>query len=54
MISQRKTKGELSRFLFARGLWLVFIELTIINFAWFFNPSFSFYVLGVIWALEYP
>jgi len=51
MISQRKTKGELSRFLFTRGLWLVFIELTIINFAWFFNPSFSFYVLGVIWAL---
>jgi len=51
MISQRKTKRELSRFLFTRGLWLVFVELTIVNFGWFFNLTFSFQVLGVIWAL---
>ena len=51
MISQRKSTAELSKFLFTRGLWLVFVELTIMNLDWFFNPSFSFYALGVIWAL---
>ena len=51
MMSQRKTKQELSRFLFTRGLWLMFLELTLINFGWFFNPSFSFEPLQVIWAL---
>ena len=51
MISQRKSKAELSKFLFTRGLWLVFMELTVINVGWFFNPSFSFFALGVIWAL---
>ncbi|MDB0041068.1 heparan-alpha-glucosaminide N-acetyltransferase domain-containing protein, partial [Algibacter sp.] len=29
MISKRKTKKELSRFLIKRGIWLVIIELTI-------------------------
>ncbi len=51
MISQRKSKAELSWFLFTRGIWLVFMELTVINIGWFFNPSFSFFALGVIWAL---
>ena len=51
MISQRKSKKDLSMFLFTRGLWLVFAELTFINIAWYFNPSFSFFSLGVIWAL---
>ena len=51
LIGQRKSKKELSRFLFARGLWLIFLELTIVNFAWFFNPEFPFFRLSVIWAL---
>jgi uncharacterized membrane protein len=51
IVSQRKSTAELSKFLFTRGLWLVFLELTVINLFWYFNPSFSFFSLGVIWAL---
>ena len=45
----QRSKPELSRFLLTRGLWLVFAELTIINFAWTF--SFARPGLMVIWAL---
>ena len=51
MISKRKTKKELSSFLIKRGLWLVFIELTIVNFAWYFDVTFSSPGLFVIWVL---
>ncbi|MFD0991234.1 DUF1624 domain-containing protein [Mariniflexile jejuense] len=49
--SLRKTKPELSTFLMKRGLWLIFIELTIVSFAWSFNPNFERFPLGVIWAI---
>jgi uncharacterized membrane protein len=48
---QRKTKKELAVFLVKRGLWLIFLELTIVNFSWFFNIHFSFMLLAVIWTL---
>ena len=48
---QKKTKKELSLFLLQRGLWLIFLELTVLNFGWFFNIHFSFINLQVIWAL---
>jgi uncharacterized membrane protein len=51
MISQRKSRGELTKFLFTRGLWLIFVELVIVNFGWFFDTHFSFNPLQVIWAL---
>ena len=51
MVSKRKTKKELSRFLVKRGIWLVFIELTIVNFAWYFDITFSSPGLFVIWVL---
>jgi uncharacterized membrane protein len=51
LIGLRKSKGELSSFLIKRGLWLVFLELTIVNFGWFFNFQFSLITLFVIWAL---
>jgi len=41
----------LSRFLVTRGLWLVLIELTLINFAEQGNLSYSFIILQVMWAL---
>jgi uncharacterized membrane protein len=51
LVGSRKGKAELSKFLLTRGLWLVLLELTVINFAWFFNVQFSLLTLTVIWAL---
>jgi uncharacterized membrane protein len=48
---QRKTKKELAAFLVKRGIWLIILEETAINFSWFFNPHFSFFIFGVIWVL---
>lgn len=49
--SQRKTKKELSKFLITRGLWLIFVEVVIVTFAWSFNPNYTFHFLQVIWAI---
>lgn len=44
--------GALARFLLSRGLWLVFLELSILRIAWTFNFDFSHYLLaGVIWVI---
>ncbi len=51
MVGKRKSKTELSGFLFKRGLWLVFIEMTIVNFAWYFDVLFRSPGLLVIWSL---
>jgi len=49
--SLRKTKPELSAFLIKRGLWLIFVELVIVSFAWSFNPAFERFPLAIIWAI---
>ena len=51
LVGQRKGKAYLTRFLITRGLWLISLELTVVCFAWFFNPTFTTQLLGVIWAL---
>lgn len=48
---KRRTKGELSKFLFTRGLWLVFIEISFVNFGWFFDIQFRTPSLITIWSL---
>ncbi len=48
---QRKTTKELAGFLVKRGIWLIILEETVVNIAWFFNPGFSFFIFGVIWVL---
>lgn len=49
----KKNKRDLSKFLLTRGIWLIFLEIIVNNFIWFFDPSYSFIVLQVIWAIGF-
>lgn len=43
---------DVSRFLLIRGVWLIFLELTILRVAWTFNFDFRHYEMaGVIWVI---
>src|SRR5262245_14276260 len=47
-----KSKSELSKFLVTRGLWLIFLELTLVRFGVFFNADYRFFgFLQVIWVI---
>lgn len=47
----RKHSG-LSKFLLTRGAWLIFLEFTVLRFAWTFNFDFRHYEMaGVLWAI---
>src|ERR1700728_1160732 len=49
---RRKSKRELSRFLFTRGLWLIFLEIVVVRcFGWQFNFDYHLILLNVLWAL---
>lgn len=47
----RKEKNVLSKFLLTRGIWLVFLEITFVNFGVSFDIHFGFIMLQTIWAL---
>jgi uncharacterized membrane protein len=48
----RRTRGELARFLLSRGIWLVFLELTVISFAWYLSTAWTLGAFAqVIWAI---
>jgi uncharacterized membrane protein len=48
----RRTRGRLAGFLVSRGLWLILLELTVINFAWYFNTEMSLGLAAqVIWVI---
>ncbi|MFC4720870.1 DUF1624 domain-containing protein [Geojedonia litorea] len=51
LYGSRKTKSELFKFLVTRGLWLIVVEIVIMNFLWWFDVSYGFINLQVIWAI---
>jgi uncharacterized membrane protein len=49
---RKKSKQELSGFLFTRGLWLIFLELVVVRcLGWQFNFDYHLTILNVLWAL---
>jgi uncharacterized membrane protein len=48
---ERMSKPALSRFLFTRGLWLIFLELVVMRFALQFNVDYHVTALTVLWGL---
>ena len=47
----RHTTGEVSRYLFTRGCWLVLIEFTLVRVGWTFSLSFDHLVIQVIFTI---
>ncbi len=51
LYGSKKTKKELSIFLFTRGLWLILLEIIVNNLIWTFDFSYSLNIFQVIWAI---
>ncbi|MGZ3753315.1 MAG: DUF1624 domain-containing protein [Mucilaginibacter sp.] len=51
LAGERKGTKALSKFLLTRGLFLVLMEMTVVNFAWNFNIRFPDVDFLVIWSL---
>jgi uncharacterized membrane protein len=47
----QKSKKDISIFLLTRGLWLIFLELTVVRFGWQFNIDYTLVFVQVIWAI---
>jgi|SRR5580658_7382450 uncharacterized membrane protein len=49
---RKKSKRELSWFLFTRGLWLIFLEFVVVRcLGWQFNFDYHLVILNVLWVL---
>ena len=51
-LTRGKSKGALSWFLFSRGLWLAFLEVTWVRcIGWNFDVDFHFIGVGTLWSI---
>ncbi len=50
-LAKGRTRSELSGFLAKRGLWLVFLDLTVVHYALAFSFTSSPFVINVLWGL---
>jgi uncharacterized membrane protein len=49
--TRRRTRAELARFLVVRGLWLLFLEFTLVRLGLTFSLKFDFVPLLVFWSI---
>ena len=50
--STRRTKKELAYLAISRGIWLIFLELTLVGFFWSFSPEFIYHPkVAVLFAI---
>lgn len=50
-IRKQTSQPDLSKYLIIRGLFLIFLELTIVRLGWFFDLTYTFSAAGVLWAI---
>jgi uncharacterized membrane protein len=51
LYGQNKSKKQLKKFLITRGIWLVAVEVVVNNLLWWFDITYGFINLQVIWAI---
>lgn len=51
LYGRKKTKPVLFKFLFTRGLWLIFIDIVVMSLIWRFDITYGFINLQVLWAI---
>jgi uncharacterized membrane protein len=50
-LDRGRSKGGLARFLWARGAWLILLDLTVVRFGWTFHLDTRLIFAVVLWAL---
>ena len=53
LYGSNKTKSALFKFLFSRGIWLIFLEIVVNNFIWTFDFTYSLQIFQVIFAIGF-
>lgn len=51
LFGREKNKKELFKFLFLRGMWLIYLEIMLNNLIWTFDITYSSRELIIIWAI---
>jgi uncharacterized membrane protein len=49
--SRGRSRGDLAAFLASRGVWLIFLELTVVRLGLFFDPVNAPVILTVLWSI---
>ena len=52
-MTRGKSKSALSRLLWTRGLWLIFLDMTAVRFGWAFNFDFHFNFMMILWPIGF-